>query len=57
MALTLKQVPQDIMPAYNKQYITAISNQIAIADFKYIVTVEVNGSGEIYTENILQRPD
>ena len=57
MALTLKQVPQDIMPAYNKQYITAISNQIAIADFKYIVTVEVNGSGQIYTENILQRPD
>jgi len=57
MALTLRQIPQDIMPAYNKQYITAISNQIAIADFKYIVTVEVNGSGEIYTENILQRPD
>lgn len=57
MALTLRQVPQDIMPAYNKQYITAISNQIAIADFKYIVTVEVNGSGQIYTENILQRPD
>lgn len=57
MALTLRQIPQDIMPAYNKQYITAISNQIAIADFKYIVTVQVNGSGEIYTENILQRPD
>jgi hypothetical protein len=57
MALTLRQAPQDITPAYNKQYITAISNQIAIADFKYIVTVEVNGSGQIYTENILQRPD
>ena len=57
MALTLKQQPQYLMPAYNKQYITAISNQIAIADFKYIVTVQVNGSGEIYTENILQRPD
>ena len=57
MALTITQTPQDIMPAYNKQYITAISNQIAIADFKYIVTVEINGSGEIYTENILQRPD
>lgn len=57
MALTLIQIPQKIMPAYNKQYITAISDQIAIADFKYIVTVEVNGSGEIYTENILQRPD
>ena len=57
MALTITQQPQVLMPAYNKQYVTAISNQIAIADFKYIVTVEVNGSGEIYTENILQRPD
>lgn len=57
MALTITQQPQYLMPAYNKQYITAISNQIAIADFKYVVTVEVNNSGEIYTENILQRPD
>lgn len=57
MALTITQQPQYLMPAYNKQYITAISNQIAIADFKYVVTVEVNTSGQIYTENILQRPD
>ena len=57
MALTITQQPQVLMPAYNKQYVTALSNQIAIADFKYVVTVEVNTSGEIYTENILQRPD
>jgi hypothetical protein len=57
MALTITQQPQVLMPAYNKQYVTAISNQIAIADFKYVVTVEVNTSGEVYTENILQRPD
>lgn len=55
--LTITQQPQVLMPAYNKQYVTAISNQIAIADFKYVVTVEVNTSGEVYTENILQRPD
>jgi hypothetical protein len=57
MALTITQQPQVLTPAYNKQYVTAISNQIAIADFKYVVTVEVNTSGQIYTENILQRPD
>ena len=57
MALTIYQQPQVLMPAYNKQYVTALSNQIAIADFKYVVTVEVNTSGEVYTENILQRPD
>ena len=57
MAITITQQPQDLTPAYNNQYITAISNQIAIADFKYVVTVEVNTSGQIYTENILQRPD
>ena len=38
MALTITQQPQVLMPAYNKQYVTAISNQIAIADFKYVVT-------------------
>jgi hypothetical protein len=57
MALTITQQPEILTPAYNKQYVTAISNQIAIADFKYVVTVEVNTSGQIYTENILQRPD
>lgn len=57
MALTITQQPQQLMPAYNKQYITAISDQISVPDFKYVVQVEVNGSGEIYTEYILQRPD
>lgn len=56
MALTLSQSPQAYTPAYNSQVFTAISNQIAVPDFKYIVTVQVNG-GSIYTENILQRPD
>lgn len=56
MALTVSQQPQAYTPAYNSQVFTAISNQIAVPDFKYIVTVQVNG-GSIYTENILQRPD
>ncbi len=56
MALTVSQQPQAYTPAYNSQVFTALSNQIAVADFKYIVTVQING-GTIYTENILQRPD
>jgi hypothetical protein len=56
MALTIYQEPQDYTPAYNEQTILALSNQIAIADFKYVVTVQVNG-GTIYTYNVLQRPD
>ena len=56
MALTVSQQPQAYTPAYNSQVFTALSNQIAVADFKYIVTVQING-GSIFTENILQRPD
>ena len=56
MALTVTQTPQLFTPAYNRQIFTAISSQIAVTDFKYIVTVQVNG-GAILTENILQRPD
>jgi len=56
MALTVSQQPQAYTPAYNSQVFTALSNQIAVTDFKYIVTVQING-GTIYTENILQRPD
>lgn len=56
MALTIYQEPQAYTPAYNEQTILALSNQIAIADFKYVVTVQVNG-GTTFTYNILQRPD
>jgi hypothetical protein len=56
MALTVYQQPQVLTPAYNDQIFTALSNQIAVSDFKYIVTIQVNG-GVIYTYNILQRPD
>lgn len=56
MAIVFKQKPQAYTPAYNKQIFVALSNQIAYADFYYIVTVQVNG-GAILTENILQRPD
>jgi hypothetical protein len=56
MALTVSQQPQAYTPAYNSQVFTALSNQRAVADFKYIVTVQING-GSIFTKNILQRPD
>jgi hypothetical protein len=58
MALTLYQTPSVLTPAYNKQIFTALSNQIAVPDFKYVVTVIVNGDvTNTYTENILQNPD
>lgn len=58
MALTLHKTPQELTPAYNDQIFTAVSDQIAQTDFKYIVTVVVNGDTDnTYTENILQRPD
>lgn len=56
MALTVSQTPQLYTPAYNEQIFTALSDQIAVTDFKYIVTVQVNGD-TVETYNILQRPD
>lgn len=58
MALTVYKQPQVLTPAYNKQIITAKSDQIAISDFKYVVNVLVNGdTANDYTESILQDPD
>lgn len=58
MALTVYQQPESLTPAYNDQIFTAKSTQIAVADFKYIVSVVVNGdTANTYTEDILQRPD
>lgn len=56
MALTVSQTPQLYTPAYNAQTFRALSDQIAVTDFKYIVTVQVNG-GTIFTFDVLQRPD
>jgi hypothetical protein len=41
--LTVHQQPQELTPAYNKQIFVALSDEIAQTDFKYIVTVTVNG--------------
>ncbi len=41
MAITISQQPQAFTPAYNDQYITALSNQLAQPDFKYKVEVDV----------------
>ena len=58
MALTVYATPAALTPAYNDQIFTTLSNQIAVTDFKYIVTVVVNGdTANTYTEDILQRPD
>lgn len=55
MAITAYQKPQALSPAYNNQIFTALSNQIAVADFKYIVTVTINGVANV--KEYLQRPD
>jgi hypothetical protein len=55
MAITAYQKPQALSPAYNNQTFTALSNQIAIADFKYVVTVTINGVANV--KEYLQRPD
>jgi hypothetical protein len=55
MALTIYKKPQVLTPAYNAQVFTALSTNIAIADFKYVVKVTING--KIYTKEYLQRPD
>lgn len=58
MALVVHKKPQELTPAYNNQYITALSDQIAQPGFKYMVTVTVNGdTANTYTKEILQRPD
>lgn len=56
MALVVSQTPQIYTPAYNEQIFVALSNQIAVADFYYLVQFQVGGS-IIYTKKILQRPD
>jgi hypothetical protein len=56
MALTVSSTPQLYTPAYNEQIFVALSNQIAVSDFYYLVQFQV-GSSIIYTKKILQRPD
>lgn len=58
MALVVHKKPQELTPAYNNQYITALSDQYAVTGFSYMVTVTVNGdTANSYTEDILPRPD
>lgn len=58
MALTVYKTPQELTPAYNKQIITALSDQIAQPGFKYMVTVTVNGdTANSYTAPVLPNPD
>lgn len=56
MGLTKTQSPKIYTPAYNDQWLTYLSDQIAITDFKYHVEVSVN-STLVGTYDILQRPD
>lgn len=58
MALTVYKTPQELTPAYNKQIITASSDQNAVTGFSYLVTVTVNGdTANSYTAPVLPRPD
>lgn len=56
MSLTITQQPQEFTPAYNDQYVCATSTEYAQTDFKYTVTVTVNGN-VAHTEGIFPRPD
>jgi len=56
MSLTITSQPQEFTPAYNDQYVCATSTLYTQPNFKYTVTVTVNGS-VAHTEGILPRPD
>lgn len=56
MALTQTQIPQPYTPAYNDQFVTYISDQIAVSDFKYMVNVSING-GAALIYSVPKRPD
>lgn len=56
MSLTITSQPQEFTPAYNDQYVCATSTEHAQTDFKYTVTVTVNGD-VAHTEGIFPRPD
>ena len=63
MAITISQNPQAWTPAYNDQYITALSDEIAQPNFKYLVEVSIdydlNGTPTniTYSYQFLPRPD
>ena len=63
MAITIHQKPQAWTPAYNDQWILALSDEIAQPLFKYKVEVTVyydlNGtpSNEVFTYYVVPRPD
>lgn len=63
MALTISQNPQSWTPAYNDQYITALSDEIAQPNFKYQVDVSIdydlNGTptNVVFSYYFLPRPD
>lgn len=56
MSLTITRQPQEFTPAYNDQYVCATSTEYTQPNFKYTVTVSVNGA-TVHTEGILPRPD
>jgi len=63
MALTISQQPQEYTPAFNDQWITALSTEIAQPDFKYKVDVaiqyDLNGTPTTatFTDYVFPRPD
>lgn len=57
MAITILAQPQAYMPAYNNQWFTASSNQVAQPNFKYTVVVTDLISGNTATFQLPARPD
>jgi hypothetical protein len=54
--ITLQTQPEDYTPAYNKQMITATSNQTGNSDFVYIVECEDDLTGGTDTYRVPKRP-
>lgn len=63
MAITISQQPQTWTPAFNDQWITALSDEIAQPDFKYKVDVSIDydldgvPTTATFIDYVLPRPD
>lgn len=59
MSVTIVSFAQTHTPAYNNQYLVASSTNAAQTNFKYVVTVEINGGTSVdnITLDIPPRPD
>lgn len=56
MAITLVSMPEEYTPAYNEQYIVASGTNTAQTNFKYVVTLTIDGTA-LPSQKFPPRPD